>query len=118
MLGTTIADRIKALAKSKKIPVGKMLQDCGLNKNALSSMQSGGYKPRLDNITKIADYLGCSVDYLLGREESPQPTAGDDGLDTELMALMRDLPPEDFQRAKDFVAGLIAAREAPPSPRS
>ncbi|MDE6707995.1 MAG: hypothetical protein K2K06_08175 [Oscillospiraceae bacterium] len=32
-------------------------------------MQSGGFFPRLEAITKIADYLNCSVDYLLGRNE-------------------------------------------------
>ncbi|MDE6004768.1 MAG: hypothetical protein K2G88_05215 [Oscillospiraceae bacterium] len=46
-----------------------MLSDCDLNINLLSTMQSGGFFPRLEAITKIADYLNCSVDYLLGRNE-------------------------------------------------
>lgn len=62
-----VANRIKLIAKEKNIAVGKMLSDCDLSKNALSSMQSGGFLPRLENIIKIADYLDCSVDYLLGR---------------------------------------------------
>lgn len=68
-----IAATIKELAKSKKITVGKMLADCGMSKNALSSMQSGGYLPRIESIVRIADYLGCSVDYLLGREAAAAP---------------------------------------------
>lgn len=32
-------------------------------------MLSGGYLPRIETLTKIADYLNCSVDYLLGRTE-------------------------------------------------
>ena len=62
---------IKLVAQNKNIKIGKMLSDCGLNKNALSTMQSGGYLPRTENIVKIADYLDCSVDYLLGRTDNP-----------------------------------------------
>lgn len=47
-----IADRIKLLLKSKKITADKMLKDCEINKNALSTMQSGGYLPRVETIKK------------------------------------------------------------------
>ena len=67
-----IAETIKSLAKSKKIATGQMLLECGLNKNALSTMQSGCYFPRIDSLARIADYLGCSVDYLLGRTDNPE----------------------------------------------
>ena len=60
---------IKKMAKEKKVPIGTLLSDCELSKNTLSSMQSGGYYPRIEAICKIADYLDCSVDYLLGRTE-------------------------------------------------
>ncbi len=66
-----VANRIKAYAKIKKVTTGKMLSECDLSKNALSSMQAGGYLPRLENILKISDYLDCSVDYLLGRTDNP-----------------------------------------------
>lgn len=66
-----VAITIKLLAKSKKIAIGKMLSDCDLNKNSLSTMQSGGYLPRTETLAKIADYLDCSVDYLLGRTDNP-----------------------------------------------
>lgn len=67
-----VANLIKSLAKSRKVAVGKMLSECNLSVNTLSSMQSGGYYPRLEAIAKIADYLGCSVDYLLGRTDDPE----------------------------------------------
>ena len=67
-----VATTIKSLAKSKKIAIGKMLSDCDISKNTLSSMQSGGYLPRVENIVRMADYLGCSVDFLLGRTDHPE----------------------------------------------
>ena len=66
-----VANAIKVLAKEKKITVGKMLLECNLSINTLSSMQSGGYYPRIEAISKIADYLDCSVDFLLGRTDIP-----------------------------------------------
>lgn len=66
-----VAITIKTLAKAKGIAVGKMLSDCDISKNTLSSMQSGGYLPRLESIAKLADYLDCSIDYLVGRTDNP-----------------------------------------------
>ena len=67
-----VAITIKDFAKSKNVTIGKMLSDCSLSKNTLSSMQSGGYLPRTETLTRIADYLDCSVDYLLGRTDNPE----------------------------------------------
>lgn len=67
-----IAATIKNRAKSQGVSIGTMLEKCEMSKNALSSMQSGGFMPRLENICKIADYLNCSVDYLLGRTDNPE----------------------------------------------
>ena len=67
-----VSNRIKLHAKSRKIAIGAMLSDCNLSKNTLSSMQSGGYLPRAETLSKIADYLDCSVDYLLGRTDNPE----------------------------------------------
>jgi hypothetical protein len=64
-----VAMNIKKITKFKKITIGKMLSDCDLSKNTLSTMQSRGYLPRAETLIKIADYLDCSVDYLLGRTD-------------------------------------------------
>lgn len=66
-----IAQRIKLIAKQRKIKIATMLKECHLSKNALSSMSSGGSTPKSENLAKIADYLDCSVDYLLGRTDNP-----------------------------------------------
>ncbi len=71
-ISQSIAKAIKDMAKKANIPVGQMLTECGISKNAMSSMQSGGYLPRIENLVKIADYLDCSVDYLLERTSNPQ----------------------------------------------
>ena len=65
------ANMIEQLASYTKQSVNTMLEDCGLNKNMLQTMKSLGSMPQAGNLAKIADYMDCSVDYLLGRTDNP-----------------------------------------------
>ena len=65
-----MALRIKLTTKRKGITLKKMLEACNLNINYISEL-SKGKKATILNIYKIADYLDCSVDYLLGRTDNP-----------------------------------------------
>ncbi|MFR4440010.1 MAG: helix-turn-helix domain-containing protein [Hungatella sp.] len=67
----TVAENIKRTAKSKNIQLKNMLLDLSLNKNTLSNMYNGSML-KGDSLAKIADYLDCSVDYLLGRTDNPE----------------------------------------------
>lgn len=71
-ISTVVAERIKKVVKNKNISITKMLMECELNKNTLSSMQSRGSWLQANSLAKIADYLDCSVDYLLGRTDVPE----------------------------------------------
>ena len=64
---TEIALRINQLLKEKQLSQKDMLEKCDLSKNAISSMLSRGSMLRADNLARIADYLDCSIDYLMGR---------------------------------------------------
>ena len=68
---TTLADRIKAVAKERGISLKVMLEELGLGSNAMSHMRHGKM-PAADTLARIADFLGCSVDYLLGRTDKPE----------------------------------------------
>ena len=65
-----IAILIKQQAKEKNIVIKTMLSDLGLGSNTMSAMYHGKALAS-DSLAKIADYLGCSVDYLLGRTDTP-----------------------------------------------
>ena len=66
-----IAQRIKSTAKSKSINLKTMLSECGLGINAISQMAKGN-DMLSKKLAKIASYLDCSVDYLLGRTDNPE----------------------------------------------
>ena len=48
-----------------------MLADLELGSNTMSNMRHDRMIAA-DSLAKIADYLDCSVDYLLGRTDDPQ----------------------------------------------
>lgn len=64
------ADRIKFQAKSQKIALKSMLSDLELGINLISHLAKG-QSITAENLARIADYLDCSVDYLLGRTDNP-----------------------------------------------
>ena len=66
-----IAARIKNRAKQQGKSVKEMLSDCHLGVNTVGNISRGGDILTL-NFAKIADYLDCSVDYLLGRTDNPE----------------------------------------------
>lgn len=66
-----IAFSIKQRAKEKKVVIKTMLEELGLGSNTMSAMYHGKTIAS-DSLARIADYLDCSVDYLLGRTDNPE----------------------------------------------
>ena len=64
-----IEDRIVTLAKEKNLSKNKLLLNAGLTKSLFDNMKKGQI-PSVEKIHIIADYLNCSVDYLLGRTDN------------------------------------------------
>lgn len=65
-----LENRIMGLATAKNLSKNKLLDNIGLGKSLFDNMKKGKI-PSIDRISLIADYLGCSVDYLLGRTDEP-----------------------------------------------
>lgn len=66
-----IAERIKMRLREKRIHMKDMLSDLDMGINAISEFAKGKQMSCIA-LARIADYLDCSVDYLLGRTENPQ----------------------------------------------
>lgn len=103
--------RIKSYAKEKNISIKDLLAACELGVNTLSHMNHGK-AIAFDSLAKIADYLGCSVDYLLGKTDIPQTI--DDQLANEQFALygeVKDLTDEEKEAVLNFIKFTKAQRE-------
>ncbi|RKJ64911.1 helix-turn-helix domain-containing protein [Roseburia sp. 1XD42-69] len=66
-----IANRIKFRLKNQHINTKSMLADLDMGINAISEFSKGKHMSCI-SLARIADYLDCSVDYLLGRTDNPE----------------------------------------------
>lgn len=64
-----VSERIRKMAHKKGVTIKEILDACGLNINTISKKSESGMASF--SLAKIADYLDCSVDYLLCRTENP-----------------------------------------------
>lgn len=65
----TIYEIIDRLCAEKGISGSKMCDDLGMSRSTLTELRKGRAKTlKLEKASKIADYFGVSVDYLLGNE--------------------------------------------------
>lgn len=124
MQGTQIiAERIKEQAKSIDVSVKKLLLECEIGPNTVQKL-SKGTDIVTQNLVKIADFLGCSTDYLLGRTDMPTGTysisnsqttingtqanvihnaMGSDGLTNEFMKVFAELCFDDKVSVMQYV---------------
>lgn len=63
------------LLQQKEITAYRIAKETGISQGLMNEYKLGKKLPTLQNIQKIADYLGCSVDYLLGRTDNPNISA-------------------------------------------
>lgn len=66
-----LARMIKLRAAAQNIVIKDMLIECELGSNTMSAMYHGK-SIAFDSLARIADYLDCSIDYLVGRTDKPE----------------------------------------------
>ena len=100
---------------------------CGISKVALARYETGSRKPRIEIASRLAEYYGVSVDYLLGKtvnENNPSPVPVQNesrfGPETqkvinELLAKLRSMPDKKQEEAArgalTYVRGVVSADE-------
>lgn len=104
-------ERIMELCEKRGVKPGKMCVDLGLSRAIISDMKSGRTKElSAKNSKLVAEYLGVSVDYLLGKTDEEKPSAvsseGFSDSDVRLLEWFRSLP-EEKRRA------ILIASDAP-----
>ncbi len=102
-----IANRVKQLAKDKNIVIKDMLIELEMGSNSMSAMYHGR-TPSSTSLAKIADYLNCSVDYLLGRTEISSASSDITKEEAQMLSLFRELNEEGKEAASAMLTGLAS----------
>ncbi len=63
--------RLKELRKSKNISQQKLAIDLDMNQNSISRYENGDREADYATLLAFADYFNVSLDYLLGRTDTP-----------------------------------------------
>lgn len=71
MTNSQLIANIKSVCKTQNIPLSEMLEQCNLSKGFIYDVEKRDRTPSIDKVTAIAEYFGVSVDYLLGRTDTP-----------------------------------------------
>lgn len=64
--------RFYKLCISKNTKPNPVAKDIGISSGVVTKWKNGTTIPNGETLIKIADYLDCSVDYLLGRTDNPE----------------------------------------------
>lgn len=124
-----IAERIKILTRQKNFTIKELLEQCELGKNTISKMSSGT-DILTKNMVKIANFLDCSLDFLVGRSDETCNTSNITGSknvvqqgnvnnspvtisdilsaplseqETELLNIFKSLPPKEKHKVMTFM---------------
>jgi len=98
------------LCEIRGVSPTRVLVELNLSKGSLSRWRNGG-QPRNEIKKKIADYFDITVYELLNDTKKARPQKSEDELlNEELIRLLRNLEPNQVQRVRDFVQGIIASR--------
>ncbi len=64
--------RFYELCINKNTKPNPVAKDIGISSGVVTKWKNGTTIPNGETLIKIADYLDCSVDYLLGRTDNPE----------------------------------------------
>jgi transcriptional regulator with XRE-family HTH domain len=105
-------ENYEKFCKNRGLSPSTVAKEIGVGKGGYTAWKKGS-EPTNPTKKRVADYFGITVEELdAGIIEKPAPTIEDElhMIDSELKALLRRCTPEDAQRVKDFVAGILASR--------
>ncbi|NMP58575.1 helix-turn-helix domain-containing protein [Enterococcus mundtii] len=92
----TLYERIYELSKKQGISVFDLADRLDLSRNSIYSWKKSS--PKAETLQKVADYFDVSVDYLLGRTDTPSPVGNDHKLNRDDLTL-KDADEEDLLAA-------------------
>ena len=65
-MNSSLKENIKRIAKEKGVKITQMENDLGFSEHYISKWDK--YNPSIDKVAAVADYLGVSIDTLVGYE--------------------------------------------------
>lgn len=65
-------ENLRKIREKRNINQLKIAMDIGVTQESISKYETGNAFPSKEILIKLANYLNCSIDYLLDRTDNPQ----------------------------------------------
>lgn len=121
----SVGSRIKQARKALSLTQEELASAIGVTKGAIANYENEVSVPKMDLLIKLMQTLEVDANYIYQDDmrflkKRGLTTVSDDEattLDHDLIQRLCQLPPEDADRVRDFVQGLLAARKEPHTPQ-
>lgn len=105
--------RLFEILNERDITQRKLAESIGASTGNISDWKSGKSSPSIDALPKIAEFLNCSVDYLLGLTENPQAHIKSTETNNELVTLIAQLTQEQQELVAAQIKGILLTKKNP-----
>lgn len=100
-MSTGLGSKIKELRKQKKYTLDKLAELTGSSKSYIWELENKSPpRPSADKISKIADQLGVTIEYLLGNEEH---ITVEDAVDAKFYRKYQNMNAKTKEKIRDMV---------------
>lgn len=97
----SLAERLREVRRDRKMTQEYLAEKANVSRPNLAKFETGKSIPTLETLSKIADALDVSIDYLLGRTNSPFLYKHDIESEEYVLSTKKDPPtPEEVQRIR------------------
>lgn len=109
----SVVDKVKTLCKERKIAISRLERDLGFGNGYISQLRKGTLPN--DRMAKIANYLGVSIEFLMGeptqKEKDPAVSDEADDVTKELYSIWSTASEEERAMLLDMARVIKSRRK-------
>lgn len=105
-----LSDKIKELANEKHITIAELERETGISNGQIRKWNERS--PKAENLQKVADYFGVTIDYLLDRKPAAQTNATiEEALDSVMSYDGKPITDNDREVLRGIIEGYLNTKK-------
>ena len=97
-------ENLRLLRKNANLTQRELAEKVNIPKTNIGHYEIGITRPSIENLIKLADFFGCSIDYLLGHQIDNQKINQEQ---QEVISLIKQLNSEQIKGLKVYISGML-----------